>query len=154
METYGEWMYRSTYSWPRHWLDVIGPLGTHCKGGWVGPRTGLDDVEKKKSYLYRDSNSDPLVVQPAAVTIPTALSRKQIYCSPGEYRNIRHILNCAGLRFSRRWLWSVRSSGIRTTRRYILGDRTLRILKYPTPHLSSFLRLHVHYYLPVVISAT
>jgi hypothetical protein len=22
-------------------------LGTHWKGGWVGPRTGLDDVEKR-----------------------------------------------------------------------------------------------------------
>jgi hypothetical protein len=29
-------------------------------GGWVGPRTGLDDVEK------RDSNSDLSVVQPVA----------------------------------------------------------------------------------------
>jgi hypothetical protein len=26
--------------------------GTHWIGGWVGPRTGLDDVEKKKSYPY------------------------------------------------------------------------------------------------------
>jgi hypothetical protein len=23
--------------------------GTHCIGGWVGPRAGLDDVEKKNS---------------------------------------------------------------------------------------------------------
>jgi hypothetical protein len=36
-------------------------------GGWVGPRIGLDDVEKgEKSYLYRDSNSDLSVVQPVA----------------------------------------------------------------------------------------
>jgi hypothetical protein len=35
------------------------PPGTHRSGGWVGPRAGLDDVEKRKSYLYRDSNCDP-----------------------------------------------------------------------------------------------
>jgi hypothetical protein len=32
----------------------------------VGPRTGLDDVEKRKYCPYRDSNSDPLAVQPVA----------------------------------------------------------------------------------------
>jgi hypothetical protein len=26
-------------------------------GGWVGPRAGLDDVERRK-FLYRNSNSD------------------------------------------------------------------------------------------------
>jgi hypothetical protein len=25
--------------------------GTHCIGGWVGPRTGLDDVEKRKFLI-------------------------------------------------------------------------------------------------------
>jgi hypothetical protein len=35
--------------------------GTHWKGGWVGPRTGLDDVEKR---TYRVSNSGPSAVQP------------------------------------------------------------------------------------------
>jgi hypothetical protein len=40
--------------------------GTHWIGGWVDPRTGLDDVEKRKFLPYRDSNSDPSVVQPVA----------------------------------------------------------------------------------------
>jgi hypothetical protein len=40
--------------------------GTHWIGGWVNPRTGLDDVERRKSYPYRDSNSDPSAVQPLA----------------------------------------------------------------------------------------
>jgi hypothetical protein len=35
-------------------------------GGGVGPRTGLDDVEKRNSRPYRDSNSDPSAVQPVA----------------------------------------------------------------------------------------
>jgi hypothetical protein len=30
----------------------------------VGPRTGLDDVEGRKSFLYRKSNSDPSTIQP------------------------------------------------------------------------------------------
>jgi hypothetical protein len=32
----------------------------------VDPRTGLDDVEKRKFLTYRDSNSDPSAVQPVA----------------------------------------------------------------------------------------
>jgi hypothetical protein len=35
---------------------------THSTGGWVHPRTGLESVEKS---TYRDSNFDPLAVQPA-----------------------------------------------------------------------------------------
>jgi hypothetical protein len=31
--------------------------GTHCTGGWVGPRAGLDVCEK--SRLYRDSIPGP-----------------------------------------------------------------------------------------------
>jgi hypothetical protein len=39
---------------------------THWIGGWVDPGTGLDDVEKGNSWPYRDSKSDPSVVQPVA----------------------------------------------------------------------------------------
>jgi hypothetical protein len=31
---------------------------------WVGHRAGLNDVEKRKFWPYRDSNSDPSFVQP------------------------------------------------------------------------------------------
>jgi hypothetical protein len=56
----GEWMYRSTFSLPRHYLDVSGQLhvpavllrgkalSTHWIGGWVGPMAGLDDIENRK----------------------------------------------------------------------------------------------------------
>jgi hypothetical protein len=40
--------------------------GSHWIGGWVGPRTGLGDVEKGNSWRYWDSNSDPSIVQPMA----------------------------------------------------------------------------------------
>jgi hypothetical protein len=41
------------YGGPLHWLEVSGQLhspayGTHWIGGWVDPRAGLDDVEKRK----------------------------------------------------------------------------------------------------------
>jgi hypothetical protein len=42
------------------------PPRTHCIGDWVGPRTGLEDVGRRKSCPYRDSNSDPLAVQHVA----------------------------------------------------------------------------------------
>jgi hypothetical protein len=72
----GEWMYRSTFYRPRHYLEVSGHLqvpavsspgerapGTHWIGGWVDPRAGLDDLERENSWTYRDSSSDSSVVQ-------------------------------------------------------------------------------------------
>jgi hypothetical protein len=40
----GEW----SASHPGHFTPEERAPGTHCIGGWVGPRTGLDDVEKRK----------------------------------------------------------------------------------------------------------
>jgi hypothetical protein len=42
-------------------LDNLTPResapGTHCAGGWVGPRAGLDATEgRKMSYACRESN--------------------------------------------------------------------------------------------------
>jgi hypothetical protein len=43
------------------------PPSTHGIGDWVGPRAGLDDVEKEKILdPYQESNSDPSAVQPVA----------------------------------------------------------------------------------------
>jgi hypothetical protein len=39
--------------------------GTHCTGGWVGPRAGLDTEDRGKIlYPRRGSNPDRPVVQP------------------------------------------------------------------------------------------
>jgi hypothetical protein len=72
----GEWVYRSTYSSPRHWLEVSGQLhtpaalpprkkilSTHWLEGRVGPRTNLEDIGRRKFCPYREWNSDPSVVQ-------------------------------------------------------------------------------------------
>jgi hypothetical protein len=58
----GEW----SASLPGRFTPRESAPGTHWIGGWVDPRAGLDDVEKRKSRPYRDSNSDPSVVQPVA----------------------------------------------------------------------------------------
>jgi hypothetical protein len=34
--------------------------GTHWMGGWVGPRTGLDDVEKKTFFILPGLEHRPL----------------------------------------------------------------------------------------------
>jgi hypothetical protein len=51
MKTYGVKTYRSTFSWPRHWLvcDRLHiPAGNHWIAGWVGPRASTDTVENRK----------------------------------------------------------------------------------------------------------
>jgi len=46
-------------------------LGTHCRGGWVGPRASLDkEVREKISFLCRGSNLRYPVVQSVATLSP------------------------------------------------------------------------------------
>jgi hypothetical protein len=53
--------------------------GTHCTGGWVGPRAGLDTEATGKILCpCRGSNPDRPVVQPEPDTILTELPRGQI----------------------------------------------------------------------------
>jgi hypothetical protein len=69
----GKWMYRSTFCWPWHWLEVSAqlhapaalpagkpPPHTHCIGGWVGPRADLDDTEKRKFLTLPGLELQPL----------------------------------------------------------------------------------------------
>jgi hypothetical protein len=51
--------------WPASRHGRFAP-GTHCIGGWVDPRSGLDNWRRENSWHYLDSNSDPSVVQPVA----------------------------------------------------------------------------------------
>jgi hypothetical protein len=49
-----------------HFGPGVGTPGTHCTGGWVGPRAGLDtEATGKVVYLCRGSNPDRPVVQSA-----------------------------------------------------------------------------------------
>jgi hypothetical protein len=43
----------------------------------VGPRAGLDDVEKRKFLILPGLELDPSVIQPVASRIQTALSRSR-----------------------------------------------------------------------------
>jgi hypothetical protein len=58
----GEW----SASCPGRFTPEERAPGTHWIGGWVGPRAGLDDVEMRKFFPHRDSNSGLSVVQPVA----------------------------------------------------------------------------------------
>jgi hypothetical protein len=52
----GEWIYRSTFPWPRHYLGASGQLHRHAAlppgiertVSWVGPTVGLDCMEKEQ----------------------------------------------------------------------------------------------------------
>jgi hypothetical protein len=57
----------STTYWPLYPRERA---GTHCTGGWVGPRAGLDVCEKSRPH--RDSI--PGLSSPYSVAIPTELS--------------------------------------------------------------------------------
>jgi hypothetical protein len=50
-------------SLPGHLTPGERAPGTNWIGGWVGSRTGLDDIEKRENVPLA-SNSDPLLVQP------------------------------------------------------------------------------------------
>jgi hypothetical protein len=39
-------------------------LGIHWIGDWVGPRSGMDNVERENSCPYWNSNTDLFVIQP------------------------------------------------------------------------------------------
>jgi hypothetical protein len=43
---------------------------THWIGGWVDPRAGLKPWRGENSFPYRNSNSDPSVVQPIGSLYP------------------------------------------------------------------------------------
>jgi hypothetical protein len=58
----GQW----SVAWPGQFTSGERALGIHWIGGWVGPRVGLDDMEEWKFLPHRDSNSEPLVIQPIA----------------------------------------------------------------------------------------
>jgi hypothetical protein len=59
----GEW----SASRPDRFTPREEAVGTHCIGGWVGPRTILDAAVKRKiSSPHRESNPRTPIVQPAA----------------------------------------------------------------------------------------
>jgi hypothetical protein len=52
---------------PGHFIPRERARGTHCIGGWVGPRAVLDAVVKRKiTSLRRESNHRTPIVYPVA----------------------------------------------------------------------------------------
>ena len=78
--------YSSTLPRPRHQKGVSGQqhapaalyprerLGTHCTGGWVGPRAGLEGRK-----ISSPPGFDPGPSSPQSVAIPTELPGPQIF---------------------------------------------------------------------------
>jgi hypothetical protein len=64
-------------SFPDRFSPVERTPSTHWIGDRVGPRAGLDNVEKRKSRPYRDSNSDPSAVQLVAGSHPASYTLVQ-----------------------------------------------------------------------------
>jgi hypothetical protein len=116
----GKWMYRSTCSWPRHNLEANSQLHTpatlppgekalttHCIGGWAGPRTGLDNVKKRKILPLKGLELRPLG-RPAR---NQSLYRVRETKSLGRWTRHRDFLTKSwtslDFRLSQRWLLSV-----------------------------------------------
>jgi hypothetical protein len=56
--------------------------GTRCVGGWVGSRSDLDPLEKRKiCWICRESNSDCLFTQLAARSLPNPLPSPECTCT-------------------------------------------------------------------------
>jgi hypothetical protein len=77
--------------------------GTHCIGGWVGPRAGLDGVQRRWiSCSCLESKSDSSVIHPVASLTKqaTRLKKYAVYtsqaCLAGGLRSeiIRTTVNC------------------------------------------------------------
>jgi hypothetical protein len=53
--------------------------GTHCIGGWVGPRAGLDGCEKSRPHWIRspDRPARSVVAIPTTLSRPTARNKDQ-----------------------------------------------------------------------------
>jgi hypothetical protein len=73
MGVWGSGCINPLFSWTLHWFEVSGqihataalppgkePPGTRWIGSWVGPRSGLDDVEKRKYLILPGLELRPL----------------------------------------------------------------------------------------------
>ena len=56
--------------------------GTHCTGGWVGPRAGLDGCGKSRPH--RDSIPGPSVATPTTLSRPSQESRPNLVRTQGH----------------------------------------------------------------------
>jgi hypothetical protein len=84
--------------------------GTHCTGGWVGPRAGLDVCEKSRPHriffrspdrpariqsLYRLSYPAHLCLKVRQLMIPTVVIREAHHCLKQKYTyNVFNPQNC------------------------------------------------------------
>jgi hypothetical protein len=53
-------------------------LGTHWMGGWVGPRAGLDDVEKRKFLTLPGLEHQPVASRYTDYAIPAPIKHQVV----------------------------------------------------------------------------
>jgi hypothetical protein len=86
--------------YPREWP------GTHCTGGWVGPRAGLDRCEKSRPH--RDSIPGPSIPYPVA--IPTELPGPQnvvCFINTDKFMKYDRRKEYVAFRRSLHWPWNL-----------------------------------------------
>jgi hypothetical protein len=74
--------------------------GTHWTGGWVGPRNGLDDVERRQISLLPGLELRPSAVQPVA--------REYTECGSGFWMGAMKQANACLIHL---WEYAVPSAG-------------------------------------------
>jgi hypothetical protein len=80
----GEWSYSSTLlDLGTRWSSVI--RFTPRRGGWLGPRTGLDDA--KRTRIFCPSGNGSPAVQPVAMSIELYHSEFKVLIGNSEDRS-------------------------------------------------------------------
>jgi hypothetical protein len=110
-------------SHPGHVLPDERTPSTHCTGGWVGPRAGLDSqVRGKISCLCQGSNIDHPVVQSVARHYADWAARLKIFKWILEKSHVRVWTGCKGIMTwsSSRCIWKYwQIFGFNKTRAFI-----------------------------------
>jgi hypothetical protein len=109
----GDWMHTSTFSWPRHWLELSGQLhaqvaftpgkrssGAHSIGNWLDAIAGVDDLEKRKLLVLLEFELRPLGLPARSQSLSRLLRVCQCKCyifshtqCAFVHQNFRHLCN-------------------------------------------------------------
>jgi hypothetical protein len=92
-----EWIYRSTFCWPRQQLEVSGQLHVPAAlppgkeplvtVGWVGPRAGLDDMEVNIFYTTRTRTPAPRSSDVLKLSARYSCDLQNTFCYHSYYQN-------------------------------------------------------------------
>jgi hypothetical protein len=121
--------------------------GTHCTGGWVGPRAGLDGCGKSRPH--RDSNPRPSSPQQSLYLLrcPGPLWRKAIHKNKRHLETQRHLLDSHLGEFMGQYVWVTRQFCVKDIATYWPPEQKfviLILLKFFTILLLVMLNLYLN----------